>query len=575
MGDRFNARFCAECGTERDGPLARFCATCGHRFPEIPTSVQPTRESAVSNPAITVPHTGPQTTPGPARADLGPTQDRSVERIRLIGWIAFYLPLGASMAIAGLAILAYSLDVGLLATTLRALAWMAILAALCFAAAFARSPNDTRRGLAIGLLTIFGISIAFGLTAALSALVYIRYEGLSSAVVALTLVGVAGLVLLAGSLTRGRAPVRRNSLMLLAMLLLVVTSVVFVAAAYVRLTAGNGPGYRTWIGGAILLGALMLGLLVFAALAGNEWTAVLIASLATLFGLISVANKATAVTVALLICAAAALIAGLLSLSVTWSTMDQRLERVAQRRSRHDSASVVLTRVCEQCGAEPIESDDFCRQCGSQRMQAVPQTDGPSDMATDREGSGSPGNWGLVLVAGSLLAVFCVAGLVGAVESAVADGAPPSTSTPAPGLPSAPATSDPGDTTPISDGTRYFVKGDAKDWYVMVMRVAGTAVVAETEGGPVLTDRGACFEGEIVGESIDGVMVGNYGHSESIPFAKVGDGVVLRGQYSGMRPASESEVRRLLALSGLKPFDVDHCVGIAERARTEGLMADG
>lgn len=105
----------------------------------------------------------------------------------------------------------------------------------------------------------------------------------------------------------------------------------------------------------------------------------------------------------------------------------------------------------------------------------------------------------------------------------------------------------------------------------MVMRIRGSSVVATSAAGPQGNDWGSCIEGRIVGNSIAGTQVGNYAHPYKLPFARSGDGLVPLGDFAGMHPASEGQAKRLL---GGEKLDVRDCVGLAERARADGLWVD-
>lgn len=122
------------------------------------------------------------------------------------------------------------------------------------------------------------------------------------------------------------------------------------------------------------------------------------------------------------------------------------------------------------------------------------------------------------------------------------------------------------------DSTYYFLKGDASNWYAMAMQISGTSVLVQTSAGPEANDAGGCFEGQLVGNSIDGVMVGNYGFAHSIDITKTGSQIQLGGEYSDLKQTTEEQVRSVVALAGQDQLDPTKCIGVVTRARNEGSI---
>ncbi|MFA7266257.1 MAG: serine/threonine-protein kinase [Candidatus Nanopelagicales bacterium] len=150
---------------------------------------------------------------------------------------------------------------------------------------------------------------------------------------------------------------------------------------------------------------------------------------------------------------------------------------------------------------------------------------------------------------------------------------PAMAATPSSTPPPSPAASPTGNVA-ASDGdsTYYFLKGDASNWYAMAMQISGNSVLVQTSAGPEANDAGGCFEGQLVGNSIDGVMVGNYGFAHSIDITKTGSQIQLGGEYSDLKQTTEEQVRSVVALAGQDQLDPTKCIGVVTRARNEGSI---
>lgn len=271
--------FCANCGLRFEGVSAS--STASVTTPEADTDPPP-------NPVATLAPGTPPTQLAPARqtsssGPLGRAPDTAPpdrrDGIATFGWVGFVAPLALVFAVAGLAVLVYAADAGVGATLSKGLLVAGLIAGLGVMIVFSRSTEAVRRGLAVALIVLYGLVAVLFFVTGLSLLVYLPFEWVSLVVFLLGAVSLTGLLLVMTSIgaTRGRPPI--NGAVLLSLLLTAAGSLGAVADMHDAFTGGTFPEISGWFGGALLMGALILGLLTFAAYVGNSWTAILVGCL--------------------------------------------------------------------------------------------------------------------------------------------------------------------------------------------------------------------------------------------------------------------------------------------------------
>lgn len=497
------------------------------------------------------------------------------DRVRIFGWVAFVVPLLLVFGIAGLAVLGYSTDVGLGATAFRGLIVVALIAALGLTIAFSRSPDETKQGISIALTVIFGLVSVVLLVIGLSALVYIKFEWFSLFAVGLGAVSLTGLAVLIACIGKDRGRRPTNGIPLLSFVLVAAGSIGSAMSAHRGLTASGGPGYAGWLGGALLLWLLILGLLVFAAYVGNSWTALILGTFFVIIELQSaIARGWTASTLIFLALAAAGAMGAALSFSMRWRWLDSRLGRDAVPDSRPSDADGEAQELCGTCGVSNASTNVFCRRCGTRlinpdgvRATSEPATVSDAASRTDVLGA-------LKWVAIPVLAMFAVAGAVSVLELSTMSSSRVQASTDQPGSSDAmqsPGTPDSGSSS--ASRTNFFTKTD-RGWELIAMQISGTSVVAEIRYGPEGNDGGGCFEGQLGQDSIDGILVGNLGQRFSIPIARPNGLVVLTDSGSRMQSMSSSEAARVVRDADQNPLAPEDCIGSVAKARANGLVAD-